>query len=147
MRQPRCSRGAGAEFSRRRLKLATLHLVFLQFVVMAFRGREGSQVISVIATRCWLKQRRTQIPYMAGSVYRPLAVCQASILLKRGERSSPGELIHPGDLARSASGTKQRGRIRFAIALMAIKKEASETRGGGDSLRRDNGRVTAADAD
>jgi hypothetical protein len=67
MRQPWCSRGAGAEFSRRWLKLATLHLVFLQFVVMAFRGRQGSQVVSVIATRCWLKQ--------PASAYRPLAVC------------------------------------------------------------------------
>jgi hypothetical protein len=47
---------------------------------MAFRGRQGSQFFSVIANRCSLKQPQTQIQYMAGSAYRPLAVCYASIL-------------------------------------------------------------------
>jgi hypothetical protein len=53
---------------------------FLQFVAMALRGRQGIRVVSVIATRCSLKQPRTQIRHMAGSAYRPLAVCDASIL-------------------------------------------------------------------
>jgi hypothetical protein len=74
MRQPWCSGGAGAEFSRRWFELA-LHLLLLQCVAMAFRGRQGGQVVSVIATRYSLEQPPTQIQYMAGSAYRPLAVC------------------------------------------------------------------------
>lgn len=37
------------------------------------------------------------------------------------EWSSPGELIHPGDLATITSGE---GELKFAIAVMAIRGEA-----------------------
>jgi hypothetical protein len=49
----------------------------------------------------------------------------------RDEWSSPGELIHPGDLARLASSEEERD---FAIAVMAISEEAPGNRDGGDSL-------------
>jgi len=47
---------------------------FLQFVAMAFRADQRSQSSTVIATRCSLMRPRTQIRYMTGSTYRPLAI-------------------------------------------------------------------------
>jgi len=70
---------------------------FLQFVVMAFRGGQRGQVVSVIATRCSLMRPRTQIR-KRGRLHVPSArqlLSQHS--LTWGEWSSPGELIHPGD--------------------------------------------------
>ena len=58
------------------------------------------------------------------------------------ETSSPGELIHPGELADVASITSSEGELDFVIAVMAIEEEAHGNRGGGDSLHRDDGRVT-----
>jgi hypothetical protein len=60
------------------------------------------------------------------------------------ERSSPVELIHPGDLARIASITSSEGGLDFAIAVKAIREEVPGNRGGCDSVHRDDGRVTTA---
>jgi hypothetical protein len=46
------------------------------------------------------------------------------------ERSSPGELIHPGDLGSIASITSSAGELDFATAVMAIREEAPENPGG-----------------
>jgi len=43
------------------------------------------------------------------------------------EWSSPGELIHPGDLASITRITSSEGELDFAIALMAIREEAPGT--------------------
>jgi hypothetical protein len=52
---------------------------FLQFVAMGSAVINGTRLSTGIATRCSLVRPRTQIRYMAGSTYRPLAICEASI--------------------------------------------------------------------
>ncbi|HYY00501.1 MAG TPA: hypothetical protein VE908_13275, partial [Mycobacterium sp.] len=49
------------------------------------------------------------------------------------ETSSPGELIHPGELAGVASITSSERGVDFAIAVMAIGEEAPGNRGVGGS--------------
>jgi hypothetical protein len=71
--QPWCSRGAGV-FSRRSLKLATLHLVFSNLGRRRSAAINAASSSTVIATRCALMRPRTQIRYMTGCTYRPLAI-------------------------------------------------------------------------
>jgi hypothetical protein len=120
MQQPWCSRGAGAVFSRRSLKLARLHLVFSNSWRWRSAAINAANSSTVIATRCSLMRLRTQIRYMVGSTYRPLAICLSQRSLTWDEWSSPDELIHPGDLASVASITSSEGELDFAIAVMAI---------------------------
>jgi hypothetical protein len=92
---------------------------FLQFVAMAFRGDQHTASSStVIATRCSLIRPELR---SGGRLHIPSArdlLSQHS--LTWDERSSPGELIHPGDLASIASITSSDGELDFAIAVMAI---------------------------
>ena len=117
---------------------------FLQFVGMAFRGDQRSELV-----------HRHRDPLLAcaapnadpvpGRLHLPSArdlLSQHS--LTWDEWSSPGELIHPGDLASITRITSSEGELDFAIALMAIREEAPGNRDGGDSLHRDDGRVTTA---
>jgi hypothetical protein len=53
---------------------------FLQFVAMAFRGGQDSQVVSVIATRCSFKEPERRSETSPWLRVRPLASCEASIL-------------------------------------------------------------------
>jgi hypothetical protein len=85
---------------------------------------------TVIVTGCCLMGPN------ADPVYGRLRAPSACDLLSQhspmwDEWSSPGELIHPGDLASIASIEEERD---FAIAVMAIREEAPGNRGGGDSL-------------
>jgi hypothetical protein len=73
---------------------------FLQLVAMALRGDQRSQLVAVIAT-------------MAGSTYRPRRLLSQDCLTW-GEWSSPGELIHPGDLA---SITSSEGELDLLLHL------------------------------
>lgn len=97
---------------------------------MAFRGRQGSQVVSVIATRCSLKQPRTQIQYMAGSALPFARRLLSQHSLKRGERSSPGDLIHPGDLTSSASVTSNEGELGVLLRSWRLRKKRLKTAAG-----------------
>jgi hypothetical protein len=93
---------------------------FLQFVAMAFRGDQRSQVVH--------RHRDPLLAYAAPNadpVHGRLHVPSARDLLSQhsltwDEWSSPGELIHPGDLASIASITSSDGELDFAIAVMAI---------------------------
>jgi hypothetical protein len=117
---------------------------FLQFVAMAFRGTNAAGSSTVIATRCPLMRPRTRIRYIV-RLHVPFArdvLSQHS--LAWDEWSSPGELIHPGDLAGIASITSSEEELDFAIAVMAIRGEAPGNRGGDDSLRSEYGLVTTA---
>ena len=94
---------------------------------MAFRGDQHT-ASTVIATRYSLirPERRS-----GGRLHIPSArdlLSQHS--LTWDERSSPGELIHPGDLASLASITSSDGELDFAIAVMAIRKKRPETGAG-----------------
>ena len=48
---------------------------FLQYVAMAFRSDQGSQVYTVIATGWALMRPRTQIRYTVGCIYHPVTIC------------------------------------------------------------------------
>jgi hypothetical protein len=48
---------------------------FLQFVAMGSAVINAARLSTVITTRCSLVRPRTQIRYIAGSAYRPLAIC------------------------------------------------------------------------
>ena len=48
---------------------------FLQFVAMAFRGDQRSQLVHRHRDPLLAYAARTQIRYMVGSTYRPLAIC------------------------------------------------------------------------
>jgi hypothetical protein len=48
---------------------------FLRFVAMGSAVINAARLSTVIATRCSLMRPRTQIPNMARSTYRPLAIC------------------------------------------------------------------------
>jgi hypothetical protein len=89
---------------------------FLQFVAMAFCGDQRSQLLH--RHRDWL------LAYAAPNadpVLARLRTATARDLLSQhsltwDEWSSPGELIHPGDLASIARITSSDGQLDFDIA-------------------------------
>jgi hypothetical protein len=103
---------------------------FLQFAAMAFRGDRRSSSSTVIVTGCCL------IRPNADPIYGRLHLPGSRHLLSQhsrmwDERSSPVELIHPGDLARIASITSSEGGLDFAIAVKAIREEVPGNPGRG----------------
>jgi len=130
MQQPWCSRGVGAVFSRRSLKLARLHLVFSNSWRWRSATINAASSSTVIATRCSLMRPRTQIRYMVGSTYRPLAICLSQHSLTWDEWSSPGELIHPGDLASIASIASTEGELDLLLRSWRLGKKHPETGAG-----------------
>ena len=84
---------------------------FLQFVVMAFRGDQRSQLVH--------RQRDPLLAYAAPNadpVHARLHLPSAGHLLSQhsptwDEWSSPGELIHPGDLPSRFKRHAQRGAL------------------------------------
>ena len=93
---------------------------------MALRGDQRSHLVHRQRDRL-LAYVRTHIRYKIGCTYSGHLLSQH--LPTWDEWSSPGELIHPGDLASIASRERE---LDFAIAVMAIRDEAPGNRG--DSL-------------
>jgi hypothetical protein len=87
---------------------------------MAFRGDQRSRLVH--------SHRDPLLAYAAPNadpVHDRLHIPSACDLLSQhsltwDEWSSPGELIHPGDLVSIASITSSEGELDFAIAVMAI---------------------------
>jgi hypothetical protein len=103
---------------------------FLQLVAMVFRGGQRSQLVCRYCDPLLAfaapnaEPAHTRLP---GTVRSRDALSQHSS--RWDERSSPGEPIHPGDLASIASITGGEGERDLAIAVMAPRKEAPENRG------------------
>ena len=103
---------------------------FLQFVPMAFRGDQRSQLVH--------RHRDPLLAYAAPNadpVHGRLDVPSARDLLSQhsltwDEWSSPGKLIHPGDLASIASITSSEGELDLLLRSWRLGKKRPETGAG-----------------
>jgi hypothetical protein len=96
---------------------------FLQFLAMAFRGDQRSQLVHRHRDPLLTCAAPNADP-VPGRLHPSARDLLSQHSLTWDEWSSPGKGIHPGDLASIASITSSEEALDFAIAVMAIREEA-----------------------